>query len=313
MTENSFPGPMSMVKIDGTKIKRLREQQGLTQLYLATAVEVTTDTISRWENKRYPSIKRENGLKLAEALGVSLEEILDIEDKQDTLQPDETVPPPPPLEDLQLKPSSKRKKIWPILVLSATLFSIIFAFSFYYLKIKDEKYLEAVRIMPSHGISGQPIPVVIKISEASGEPTAMILTEMIPSNSEVANIYPDSTRKEAKKNQIKWLGKVSGTAVYSYIIKSNSNNNKHILFNGKTSIVNKDEAVIKGETQILLGSYHWADENRDNVISDKEILAVYDKYSEVKGIENEIDTVEEIWLGSGYRWVQDTGSYEIIE
>ena len=77
MTDNTFAGPMSMIKIDGAKIKLLREQQGLTQLYLATAVEVTTDTISRWENRRYPSIKRENGLKLAEALNVPLEELLE--------------------------------------------------------------------------------------------------------------------------------------------------------------------------------------------------------------------------------------------
>ncbi len=66
-----------MVKIDGAKVKLLREKQGLTQLYIATAVQVTTDTISRWENKRYPSIKKENGLNLAEALGVDLEYLLE--------------------------------------------------------------------------------------------------------------------------------------------------------------------------------------------------------------------------------------------
>ena len=68
---------MSSVNIDGSKIKTLREQQGLTQLYLATVVEVTTDTISRWENRHYQSIKRENAEKLAEALEVSLEELLE--------------------------------------------------------------------------------------------------------------------------------------------------------------------------------------------------------------------------------------------
>ena len=66
MTEEILPGGMVMVKIDGSKVKRLREQKGLTQLYVATAVQVTTDTISRWENKRYPSVKKENCLKLAE-------------------------------------------------------------------------------------------------------------------------------------------------------------------------------------------------------------------------------------------------------
>ena len=78
-----------MVKIDGAKVRSLREAQGLTQLFLATTVEVTTDTISRWENKRYPTIKKENGLKLAETLGVELEDILESDDEQQE-EPTET-------------------------------------------------------------------------------------------------------------------------------------------------------------------------------------------------------------------------------
>ncbi len=39
---------VAMVRISGEKLRSLREQQELTQLYLATAVEVTTETISRW-------------------------------------------------------------------------------------------------------------------------------------------------------------------------------------------------------------------------------------------------------------------------
>ena len=77
MNDDIYPGGPVMIKIDGTKIRRIREQKGLTQLYVATAVEVTTDTVSRWENKRYPSIKKENGVKLAQALEVTLDEILD--------------------------------------------------------------------------------------------------------------------------------------------------------------------------------------------------------------------------------------------
>ena len=70
-----------MVKIDGSKVRSLRESKGLTQLYISTVVGVTTDTISRWENKRYPSIKEENALKLADALEVSLEQILEKEEE----------------------------------------------------------------------------------------------------------------------------------------------------------------------------------------------------------------------------------------
>ncbi|MGW8161763.1 MAG: helix-turn-helix domain-containing protein, partial [Desulfobulbales bacterium] len=82
-----------MVKIDGSRVRRLRESKGLTQLYIATVVGVTTDTISRWENRRYPAIKEENALKLAEALEVSLEEFLDTEDEAvaQTEEPDTPV------------------------------------------------------------------------------------------------------------------------------------------------------------------------------------------------------------------------------
>ena len=75
MSDQQYPGPLQMVKIDGSKVRSLREAKGLTQLYIATVVGVTTDTISRWENKRYPSIKEENALKLAESLEVSLDEM----------------------------------------------------------------------------------------------------------------------------------------------------------------------------------------------------------------------------------------------
>ena len=63
MSDQIYPGSPVMVKIDGSKVRAIREAKGLTQLYVATAVEVTTDTVSRWENKRYPSVKKENGIQ----------------------------------------------------------------------------------------------------------------------------------------------------------------------------------------------------------------------------------------------------------
>ena len=64
------------VFLDGSAAKQIREEKNLTQLYVSKVVGVTTDTISRWENNRYPTIKRDNALKLAEALEVEVEEIL---------------------------------------------------------------------------------------------------------------------------------------------------------------------------------------------------------------------------------------------
>ena len=97
-----------MVRIDGVRVREIREQKGLTQLYLATAVEVTTDTISRWENKRYPSIKGENAEKLAEALEVDLEEILD---KQDETVEDQVADQPSPSPAAPVLPSRLKRHL----------------------------------------------------------------------------------------------------------------------------------------------------------------------------------------------------------
>ncbi len=53
------------IAVDGTSLRRIREEKRLTQLYVSKVVGVTTDTVSRWENNRYPTIRRDNAVKLA--------------------------------------------------------------------------------------------------------------------------------------------------------------------------------------------------------------------------------------------------------
>jgi len=76
MNQINYDAKSSTVCIDATEVKRIREGKQLTQFYVSKVVGVTTDTISRWENNRYPTIRRENALKLAEALEVPLADIL---------------------------------------------------------------------------------------------------------------------------------------------------------------------------------------------------------------------------------------------
>lgn len=66
---------LSSFAIDGGKIKAIRESKKLTQLYIATCLGVTVDTVSRWKNGRSPNIKLENAEKLAEVLEIPLTEI----------------------------------------------------------------------------------------------------------------------------------------------------------------------------------------------------------------------------------------------
>jgi len=305
---------MSMVKIDGSKIKRLREEQGLTQFYLATAVHVTTDTISRWENKRYPSIKKENGIKLAEALNVQLEDILEKDEAA-------ALPSSPPPTIVDLAPTtndnkSRSQKLRPLLFLSLILFCIVVAFTWYSLNSSLEVPLTAERNAPEHCIAGQPFPVMIRITGTpEDKQTAIIIRENLPANATVIKISPEVAGGGKKKDMIKWLKKITGTTTFAYVISVPGAEDDKIGFYG-TAAVSSDSGsppAIGGSSTTSIGQYHWADGDKDNTISDSEILAVHDRYNEIAGIDVDIATIEKIWLSSGYKWNTITHSLEILK
>lgn len=308
MMDNPLSGPMSMVKIDGAKIKSLREQQGLTQLYLATAVEVTTDTISRWENRRYPSIKRDNGLKLAEALNVELEALLeDTKDDDPTTDQIDTAALPP---EAPTPKKSRLSRSWPLLLLSATLLGIILSFSWYFFKHPTSGPLSAIRVVPAHCISGQPFPVVISVTGAPDIATALIIKESFSENVTILATSPKNAGG-LKDDQIKWLKKISNTARYAYLVSIPGKEKEKVQFHGTAALSGEPELPIAGNDSIVIGHHHWADTNKDNVISDDEILTVYDQYSEISELDLDIDLIEEIWMGSKYTWDPGTSSYKI--
>lgn len=76
----------------GEKLKRIREERGMTQQALAEQVFVTRQAVSRWENSaRYPDLITVR--RLAKILDVSLDELLSEE------EPGKTVKKIPVLED----------------------------------------------------------------------------------------------------------------------------------------------------------------------------------------------------------------------
>ena len=303
---------MSMVKIDGAKIKLLRERQGLTQLYLATAVEVTTDTISRWENRRYPSIKRDNGMKLAEALNVQLEDLLEEEPVEEhspeTLPSDQTL-----IVKHQDTPKSILAKNWPLVILSGTLFCVVMAFIWYFFHSSTSGSFTAQRIVPAHCIDDQPFPVIIKVTGTPDTATALIIRETFPDNGTIHATSPIVTAGGLKNNQIKWLKKIEGKALFAYVISVSGKEAENVNFNGTAAISHDSETPINGDNTISIGQHHWADTDKDNVISDDEILTVYDQYSEITDIDLNIDLIEEIWLGSEYLWDTATATFRIID
>ena len=283
---------VAMVRISGEKLRSLREQQELTQLYLATAVEVTTETISRWERAGTPNIKRGNGQKLALALEVELDELLADED------------PVPAEEQKEIPPSAqatKKKTVLFLLVLFAGIVSVLF----YLLSSPPSQQLitlESVRTLPAHAVPGQVFPVRIQIGKPGEKSASFLVKETVPEGYEVVAVSP----KPAVQSDglMKWINRKGGACVFTYVARIKDENNKDVRFFGmvKMGQGKAGERQTLGNDIIRPLPYHWADSNTDNIISDEEMLAVYDDFPEMEDLPVDIELVEEMWMGTKYIW-----------
>lgn len=312
---NTEPQPYSgppMVRVDGGKIRQLREARGLTQLYLSTVVGVTTDTISRWENKRYQSIKLENGEKLAQALEVPLSDI------QEDLSPDEQGASQP---DMQLESSStshplNRQRAVIIACLILGISAALLTFNL--LPEKNKVAVSATRILPDHVPAGQFFPVLIQVHSPGTEPISLIIKETVPPGGVAVHGFPSITTIDRKRNSLKWISKTpAGESVYAYMYKlpPTVNAGEPIVFKGTVTLKQRagEQESIMGDSSLTVAPYHWADTNGDTMIDDEEILAVYDLYSDIKELQEQRDIIDNIWAGSGYRYDSLNNQYIILE
>lgn len=310
----SFPsGRIPMVKIDGAKIRQLRESKGLTQLFLATAVEVTTDTISRWENKRYPTIKRENGVRLAEALEVDLDEILDHSEGEDSQEePDlDTEDQAGALTAVSAATLFRRKSILFALG-SASL--VFFLFLWWLFRTPQDMTVSASRVLPVHVIVGQPFPVAVSVSTGTDTMShTLILKEALPPGAFLVSAVPPNS-SAGHERSLKWLSKIKEKKTFAYVVRIEGSSTASAVFSGTVAVHKApgEEIKVVGRNRVAIGEFHWADSNGDGVISDEEILTVYDEFSDINGLALDIDQVEEIWLGSGYRWDPEQKTFVIF-
>jgi transcriptional regulator with XRE-family HTH domain len=310
MIDTKHQGMMTMVQIDGGKVKQLREQNGLTQLYVATVVQVTTDTISRWENKRYPTIKKENALRLAEALEVDLEAILETEHQEDSENPQPADDPPAtaPISDKSLK------NFWPLPAALLAICVLIAVTSWFFLKQQPPLQISAKRMLPLQCSPGQRFPVTIEVIAPPEASVAIILKEQLPKDVKIHKTNPSIAQSGQKNNTLKWLHKVEGRVLFTYIASISKPLSESDTFSGTIAASNNSgtPVAINGNTTITLGNHHWADSDGDNSISDTEILTVYDQYGDIEKLGIDLDLIEEIWLGSGYRWDAASKTYKIL-
>ena len=315
--ENYGPGGPPMVRIDGAEVRRIRERQGLTQLYVATVVQVTTDTISRWENRRYPTIKKENAEKLAEALGVALEELLEeeplAEAGSDTAGEEET----PAVSVSVVSPKANvAARLVPVRFWAGIFLLLIIGGLYWFLAREDTPTIPitANRVLPTHVPPGQSFPVLIRIGAPAESSLSLIVRENLPPGCRVLVANPPPTGANHQEGQLRWVSRLEkGGRLFSYLLVSPAlaPEGQELAFNGQILVGGSgDQAIaIAGSNRLAIGPHHWADSNGDNRIDDEEILAVYDLYGEVDGFAGLRDEVDTLWAAGGYRWDEKTGKY----
>ena len=284
--------------IDGARIRALRESKKLTQLYVASVVGVTTDTISRWENNRYPTIKRENAEKLAAALEVELEEILRREAAEEA-------PAPPP----QRQKGGRRLALLIALAVLALLAAAV-------LWQQSAGMPAAERQLPRYAAPGEVIPVQVKITrrDASG---GLIVRERLPAGWRLVQAVPPATG-QAGAEEVRWLlPSGSGTAGIHYTVRIPlaAALQSAAVFSGEVvaqvgGITRKKAS--SGDRKTTVAGLHWADRNGDGRIDDEEIMPAYYLVEEMKGLELDWKTVEAIWSGKGYRWDSGRRNFQVL-
>jgi transcriptional regulator with XRE-family HTH domain len=306
--QDTIANGIAMARIDGEAIRRLRETRGLTQLYVATAVGVTTDTISRWENRRYPSIKKENAIKLAETLEVPLASILENEAPEAAAEEETGAAPPLP------RPHRGRYAVLAGLALALLLAG---GLGWWYYAGTPSPRAEAIRILPLHAPPGQSFPVVIQVAAENEDSSALILKESLPPGCIPLEGEPAFTSVDQKERVLKWIGKTGQKPVsFAYLAKVPRQTplGKELEFVGTVTLRQGRGATIgiAGSRLLTVAPFHWADTNSDGKIDDEEILTVYDTFGALEGIDFDRDLIEKIWAAKGYRWNRDSGTYETI-
>lgn len=280
------------VCLDGSAVRRIREEKKLTQLYVAKVVGVTTDTISRWENNRYPSIKRENALRLAEALETPVEDVLQ-GGTGACMIPEPAIPP--------------RRLIYRALPAFLVLSVLAVAYFFVQHQQSPADTLLAERMLPGYAAPGSLIPVQVRL-EAGAEMKGFILREHFPPGWKLIEASPPPSSLDNEEGTARWIVKPGeDRRLIAYLLRVNTGADlgKQAGFSGEV-IANpngrKAPSAVSGVAEIRIARFQWADLNGDNVIDDAEMLQASETVDRLTGIHIDWEQLEEIWAAGSYRW-----------
>lgn len=291
MTQNIYEDKSSTLCLDASEIRRIRESQQLTQLYVSKVVGVTTDTISRWENNRYPTIRRENALKLAEALEVPLEAIL--------LRPVET---------LQDEPEVQKKSRLAWLIVGGLAVAVLIFFGVMFSEAPPTPAaVTADRILPDFAAPGSSIPVQIHLTHRS-QRGGIIVREYFPKGWKIVQANPPASSLDNVNGVARWIIKAGddrARIVYLVQVDTVARSSSEESFQGEivgSNAGSKSAVPIQGERVIDVAQVHWADANGDGRIDDGEMLEASFTIEDMAGVHIDWSDLEQLWNAGRYDW-----------
>lgn len=276
------------VCLDGAAIRRIREEKKLTQLYVAKVVGVTTDTVSRWENNRYPTIKRENVMRLAEALEVPFEEIL----QGAGGEPSVPASPAP-------------RRMLAVWLVAAGLLLALAVFLLFRGRPAVMAGIAAERLLPPHAGAASVLPVRIRL-QLEGEGKGFILRERFPPGWRLVEASPPPSSIDQEQGTARWIIRSGEPRTIAYLLRLPATATPGVgTFRGEI-IAGGDgrhqPVAVGGGVQVKVAPYLWADVNADQVIDDGEMLQASYLFDEMKDVAMDWKELEAIWDAGGYQW-----------
>lgn len=301
------------VRLDGEKVRLLRESKGLTQLYVAEVTRVSVDTVSRWENNRTPAVKRENAQALADALEVDLESILQAE----PTSPEEPPAPAAAAEAQEEREGRPRVRLWPW-VGGVALVVLLGLWALWRAAGPVPFVVEGQRRLPLYTPPGTEVPVVVQVRAVSGAGHRVILRETLPPGWALLGAEPAPDQGPAPDGTIKWILTLEeGGARVAYLVRAPPDGTEGSAhrFSGEVVTPGADNgsSPVRGEGRIDLEFVHWADQNADFQISDAEVLDALERLEGAHGLGLDPADLRALWGAREYEWDRTHGGFRPLK
>jgi transcriptional regulator with XRE-family HTH domain len=292
MNPHNHTEKSSAVCLDAAVIKHLRESRQLTQLYVSKVVGVTTDTISRWENKRYPTIRRENALKLAAALEVPLDDIL--------------LKPAGESNGPELAGRRNAPLLW-LLVAVPVLAAVWLVSSYISSSQPPPVSVTAVRVLPRFAGPGSTVPVQVNLTHRA-QGGGFILREYFPKGWKLVEAFPPASSLDNVNGVARWIikaGDERNRVVYLIQVDPAAQHNSEVSFQGdilSSREGNQTAVPLQGESKMTVAPVHWADADGNGRIDDGEMLEGSFTIEDMAGVHLDWHDLEALWDADSYLW-----------